>query len=497
MNLTYEKCGDYLIPNIIPDPEPGEELRKFGLMRKNYLKEYKSGIYQGMVLSGKLKEHLLMVQEQAELQFDVLVEQMAEREGVTEQLKEENQMLWAQKMNNIRARAEEIVEYACFRYGYYNAQISGKIGNGFVDDFQYFVFTKSIKSLGSIRELLRLGHVEDVFIILRTSFEGYIASRYIDEEYNTDILNDFIFIPQLIAARKIIYQNGKAVERGTQEIIEYIQRNPSDMKLGRDKRYFYDFYAFLCNYAHCNFSIINEFIDDGQFSCDKSDNIYMAKVMTLFVYIKLFESIVTVEGEDFLNSREEKECYKLVRESTKFIYDRLEEFSKYNCTCGYVQLGGCIVSKKVAEYFEENVLQCGLTYSGHTLACAAGVAAMKYYKEHDIEGHVAEMHEIVAPFMDEMVKKHKCIGEARCIGLFGALEVVKNKETREPMQEYGVPGPVMPWIFAELKKRGFATFGRENFIEICPPLIITKEELEEYLPILDEVLTMVDEKFCD
>lgn len=58
-------------------------------------------------------------------------------------------------------------------------------------------------------------------------------------------------------------------------------------------------------------------------------------------------------------------------------------------TCGYVQLGGCIVSKRVAEYFEENVLQCGLTYSGHTLACAAGVAAMNYYKNHNIEGHVA------------------------------------------------------------------------------------------------------------
>lgn len=109
MNLTYEKCGDYLIPNIIPEPEPEGELRKFGLMRKHYLKEYKSGIYQGMVLSGKLKEHLLMVQEQAELQFDVLVERMAEREGVTEQLKEENQILWVQKMNDIRARAEEIV----------------------------------------------------------------------------------------------------------------------------------------------------------------------------------------------------------------------------------------------------------------------------------------------------------------------------------------------------------------------------------------------------
>lgn len=109
MNLTYEKCGDYLIPNIISNPKPEGELRKFGLMRKHYLKEYKSGIYQGMVLSGKLKEHLLMVQEQAELQFEVLVEQMAEREGVTEQLKGENQMLWVQKMNSIRAIAEEIV----------------------------------------------------------------------------------------------------------------------------------------------------------------------------------------------------------------------------------------------------------------------------------------------------------------------------------------------------------------------------------------------------
>ena len=108
MNLT-KKSGDYLIPNIIPNPEPEGELRKFGLMRKHYLKEYKSGIYQGMVLSGRLKEHLLMVQEQAESQFDALVEQMTEREGVMEQLKEENQFLWVQKMNNIRARAEEIV----------------------------------------------------------------------------------------------------------------------------------------------------------------------------------------------------------------------------------------------------------------------------------------------------------------------------------------------------------------------------------------------------
>ena len=110
MNLTYEKCGDYLIPNIIPNPEPEGELRKFGLMRKHYLKEYKSGIYQGMVLSGNLKEHLLMVQEQAESQFDVLVEQMAEREGMNEELKAANQMEWVRRMNSIQNRAEEVIK---------------------------------------------------------------------------------------------------------------------------------------------------------------------------------------------------------------------------------------------------------------------------------------------------------------------------------------------------------------------------------------------------
>ena len=166
-------------------------------------------------------------------------------------------------------------------------------------------------------------------------------------------------------------------------------------------------------------------------------------------------------------------------------------------TCGYVQLGGVIASKRVSEYFEQNVLQCGLTYSGHTLACAAGVAAVQYYEDHKIGEHVAEMHEILQKFLDEMVEKHKCVGEARCIGLFSCLEIVKNKETREPMQAYNTPGPVMPWIFAELKKRGFATFGRENNIEVCPPLTITAEELNTYLPILDEVLTLVDEQFTD
>lgn len=109
MNLIYEKCGDYLIPNLIPDPEPEGELRKFGLMRKSYLENHRRGIYSGLLLSGELKKHLLMIQAQAETRFDLLVEQMAEREGVTEQLKAQEQMLWVRRMNNIRNAAEEIV----------------------------------------------------------------------------------------------------------------------------------------------------------------------------------------------------------------------------------------------------------------------------------------------------------------------------------------------------------------------------------------------------
>ena len=78
-------------------------------MRKFHLENHRRGIYSGLLLSGKLKEHLLMIQEQAEERFDLLVEQMAKQEGVTEQLKAQNQMLWVRRMNNIRARAEEIV----------------------------------------------------------------------------------------------------------------------------------------------------------------------------------------------------------------------------------------------------------------------------------------------------------------------------------------------------------------------------------------------------
>lgn len=235
-------------------------------------------------------------------------------------------------INRYLLRARNVVDYTCCQYGQYNYMISGVPDARFISDFQYFVFTKSTKSLESIRTLLKIGHIEDVFILLRTMFEGYLASRYIDENYDAKLLNDFIFVPQLIAHRKIIYQNNEARDRGTNELIDFLQRNPSDLKLGKDKSYFFDFYGYLCNYAHCNYSIAACYIDKyGMYTCDKITNDFLAKILTLFVFTKIFESIVTVEGEDFQTLRVEKECYKLVKEATEFIFQHLEYFSKYEC----------------------------------------------------------------------------------------------------------------------------------------------------------------------
>ncbi len=109
MELTYEKSGDYLVPNLIPNSEPEEPLTRYGLMHRKYLEEHRRGIFSGMLLKGTLKAHCLEVQKQAEERMDFLTEQMAKAEGVNEELKASDQMKWVAKMNAIRHSAEETV----------------------------------------------------------------------------------------------------------------------------------------------------------------------------------------------------------------------------------------------------------------------------------------------------------------------------------------------------------------------------------------------------
>ena len=164
-------------------------------------------------------------------------------------------------------------------------------------------------------------------------------------------------------------------------------------------------------------------------------------------------------------------------------------------TSGYVPLGGVIVSEWISEYFTENQLQCGLTYSGHTLACAAGLATLEVYEEENIAANVEKIGAVLKDYLEEMKAKHACVGDVRTYGLFCGVELVLDKETREPLVPFNTSNRIMPAIYKELKDRGFSTFGRETTISVCPPLTITEAELAEVMPILDEVLTLVDEQY--
>lgn len=162
-------------------------------------------------------------------------------------------------------------------------------------------------------------------------------------------------------------------------------------------------------------------------------------------------------------------------------------------TCGYIQLGGAAVSKEIAAYFDDNFLSCGLTYSGHPLACAAGIACLKFYDDNNILENVNHVGIVLGEKLEELKEKHPCVGDVRYIGLFSCIELVKDKESKEPFVSYGGdPKGIMKSIIGRLAAKGFMTYSHENMILIAPPLIITKEQIVEELLKLDEVLTEVD-----
>ena len=109
MELTYTKTGNYLIPDLVMDPQPEGEVGVWGWRRKRFLKEHRKGTYNAMLMNGTLTQHLIDTNDAALDMMDTLVKQMAKAEGVTEDLKRRDQMAWVGANNNIRARADEIV----------------------------------------------------------------------------------------------------------------------------------------------------------------------------------------------------------------------------------------------------------------------------------------------------------------------------------------------------------------------------------------------------
>ena len=110
MEITYTKCGDYLLPNLILKPRKQENLNKYGLMRLNYLKKNNSALYQQLLMQDKLFDHLFSVSIEAEEKVNYLINELVRLDDtINENLKTTNQMLWVQKMNNYKNTAEEIV----------------------------------------------------------------------------------------------------------------------------------------------------------------------------------------------------------------------------------------------------------------------------------------------------------------------------------------------------------------------------------------------------
>ena len=159
---------------------------------------------------------------------------------------------------------------------------------------------------------------------------------------------------------------------------------------------------------------------------------------------------------------------------------------------GYVPLGGVIISDEIAATFNDRVFPGGLTYSGHPLATAAAVATLDVMSDEKIVENAAVMGEnVIKPLLQELMAKHKVIGEVRGKGVFWALDLVTDRATRAPLAPYGASSPAMNELVAACKKLGLFPFNTYNRMHICPPCNITEAELREGFAILDQAFASI------
>jgi taurine--2-oxoglutarate transaminase len=163
---------------------------------------------------------------------------------------------------------------------------------------------------------------------------------------------------------------------------------------------------------------------------------------------------------------------------------------------GYVPLGAMAIREPIAAWVRDKMFAGGLTYSGHPLACAAAVASIEAFREEGIVEQSAANGEVFREKLNELAAKHPSIGEVRGLGTFWGLELVKSRETREPLVPFNGSGeaaaPVARLSKAALE-RGLYLMTHWNVVMVCPPLTITREEIDEGISILDDVLSIADE----
>ncbi len=164
-------------------------------------------------------------------------------------------------------------------------------------------------------------------------------------------------------------------------------------------------------------------------------------------------------------------------------------------TSGYLPLGALIVSEKIAERYDDNILWLGLTYSAHPVSLAASLEVLKIYEDDNLIENAAAMGKYIDSRMEELKKKHPSIGDWRNTGLLGCIELVKSKTTKEPMAPFNAKPEemgVMNKVAARLKDLGMYTFVRWNYIFVAPPLCINKEQIDEGLAMISDAVSIAD-----
>jgi taurine---2-oxoglutarate transaminase len=160
---------------------------------------------------------------------------------------------------------------------------------------------------------------------------------------------------------------------------------------------------------------------------------------------------------------------------------------------GYVPVGGVIISDKIAATFDERVFPGGLTYSGHPLACASVVATIDAMKEEGVLQNAAAIGtDVLGPGLRELAERHPVIGEVRGLGVFWALDLVSNRETKAMLAPYGGSSEAMNTLMAQCRARGLMPFINYNRLHVVPPCTVSESEAKEGLGILDEVFTVID-----
>jgi taurine--2-oxoglutarate transaminase len=158
-------------------------------------------------------------------------------------------------------------------------------------------------------------------------------------------------------------------------------------------------------------------------------------------------------------------------------------------TSAYVQLGAVGVRRKIADHFKDKVFPGGLTYNSHPLACATALATIAVMEEDNLVDRARERGQLMATLLADLHARHQRVGAVRSLGLFGIVEMVRDRETMEPLAPFNATSPEMVAIGKAFRREGLYTFVRMNTFFTNPPLTITEAELREGFGMIDRALT--------